>query len=253
MLVVQFSCGAASAVAAKLTLRNRSAENVLIVNAFIEEEHSDNRRFFEDCKKWFAHDIVTVRAEKFKASTIQVWTRKRFMKGPYGAPCSLELKRKPLDAICGPSDTKVIGFTADEAERADDLCEHFPDEKFAFPLIEENLTKQDCYAIVRRAGIELPMMYRLGYPNANCIGCPKGGQAYWQHIRKDFPKQFIQISDLQEAIGLGARFLRFRSGPRKGERMWLKELPEGCEPMAGAEDFTCSFFCDQTARGWRVD
>lgn len=30
--------------------------------------------------------------------------------------------------------------------------------------------------MVLRAGIELPLMYRMGYDNANCIGCVKGGE-----------------------------------------------------------------------------
>ena len=35
-----------------------------------------------------------------------------------------------------------------------------------------------------------PLMYDLGYPNNNCIGCVKGGMGYWNHIRKDFPEVF---------------------------------------------------------------
>ena len=44
-MVCQFSCGAASAVATKLILAAYPAEEVVIVNAFIKEEHEDNRRF----------------------------------------------------------------------------------------------------------------------------------------------------------------------------------------------------------------
>ena len=47
-MVCQFSCGAASAIATKLTLANHA--DVLIVNAFLEEEHPDNRRFLKDCE-----------------------------------------------------------------------------------------------------------------------------------------------------------------------------------------------------------
>lgn len=50
--VCQFSCGAASAVATKLTLAHVPREDVLIVNAFIQEEHEDNRRFLTDCERW---------------------------------------------------------------------------------------------------------------------------------------------------------------------------------------------------------
>lgn len=55
--VCHFSCGAASAVATQLILKERR-ENVLIVNAFIAEEHPDNRRFLRDCRDWFDRAAV---------------------------------------------------------------------------------------------------------------------------------------------------------------------------------------------------
>lgn len=104
--------------------------------------------------------------------------------------------------------------------------------------------KSDCFAIVDRAGLQLPEMYRLGYRNANCIGCPKGGQAYWQAIRHDFPERFDEIRAIQDAIGPGAYFLRFRSGPRAGERMALADLPPGRGDSGKDLEFDCSFFCE---------
>lgn len=57
-IVCQFSCGAASAVATKLMLVENPNTPLLIVNAFIEEEDDDNRRFLGDCEKWFEHPIM---------------------------------------------------------------------------------------------------------------------------------------------------------------------------------------------------
>ena len=76
----------------------------------------------------------------------------------------------------------------------------------------------------------------------------KGGQAYWQNIRADFPERFVQIQAIQEAIGPGASFLRFRSGPKKGERMPLAELPLGRGDMKQEPSFSCSFFCQMAER-----
>lgn len=242
-MVCQFSCGAASAVATKLILSEYPAEQVFIVNAFIKEEHEDNRRFLADCEKWFAHPITVLRDEKYGASTHELWRQKRYMKGPRGAPCSASLKRKVLGLFAQEGDVNVVGFTREEADRFDDLCDAFPEKTWKAPLIERDLGKEDCFAMVDRAGIELPMMYRLGYDNANCIGCPKGGQAYWQNIRADFPEQFVQIKAIQEDIGPGANFLRFRSGARMNERMSLAELPAGRGNMKGEPSFSCSFFC----------
>jgi len=247
-IICQFSCGAASAVATKLTLAEHDRENVMIVNAFIEEEHRDNRRFLADCEKWFDHPIVQFRDEKYSASTHEVWRRSRFMKGPHGAPCSLKLKRELLNSVAKPGDISVIGFTREESDRAYELEMYFGEENFAFPLIDRDLSHDDCLAIVERAGIKLPMMYRMGYANASCIGCPKGGQNYWQRIRRDFPQQFVQIQEIQENIGPGAYFLRHRSGARAGERMSLAELPPGDGNLADEPSFSCSFFCAMAER-----
>lgn len=48
-VAVWFSCGAASAVAAKLTLDKYGSTNrVSIINNPIQEEHEDNQRFLSD-------------------------------------------------------------------------------------------------------------------------------------------------------------------------------------------------------------
>ncbi len=242
--VCQFSCGASSAVATKLTLADHDRNSILIVNAFIQEEDADNRRFLDECEQWFGQTIHVMRDKKYNASTDEVWRRKQFMKGPHGAPCSLELKRKLLASITLPEDIAVIGFTADEADRLDDLREYFPATHWEAPLIDRNITKADCLSIVADAGIEIPRMYRKGYDNANCVGCPKGGQNYWQAIREDFPERFVQVKSIQESIGPGAYFLQFRSGSRKGERMSLADLPPGRGNMADEPSFSCSFFCE---------
>ncbi|HWF62925.1 MAG TPA: hypothetical protein VN666_21815 [Nitrospira sp.] len=250
-IVCQFSCGAASAVATKLTLAHYGHENVIIVNAFLKEEDSDNRRFAADCEKWFDHPITTLRDEKYGASAREVWTRVRFIKGPHGAPCSLKLKRELLAEIAQDGDINILGFTAEEWDRLEDFRENFPSKNAQSPLVEKGLTKADCLSMVERAGIELPHMYRLGYQNTNCIGCPKGGQNYWMNIREDFPQDFVQIKAIQEDIGEGAYFLQFRSGPRKGERMSLSDLPPGRGNMALDPNFSCSFYCELAEREYR--
>lgn len=166
------------------------------------------------------------------------------------APCSAALKRDVLASVAMPlfGDISVIGYTVEERDRADNLQDRFPEESFYFPLIERSLSKADCLGIIAKAGIELPMMYRMGYQNANCIGCPKGGMNYWMRIREDFPARFAQIENLQSELGPGASFLRFRSGPRKGDRMSLAELPPGRGNLGDESDFSCSHLCETVER-----
>lgn len=224
-IVCQFSCGAASAVAAKLTITKFGlAEDVQVVNAFVKEEHPDNRRFLSDCEHWLGQPITVLRDARYGASIIEVFRRKQFMKSRYGAPCTTELKRRLLDRWCRPDDVRVFGFTAEEEGRFEDFKERNPDKAVWAPLIERGLGKKDCLAMLERAGIELPLMYRMGYSNANCVGCVKGGEGYFRAIREDFPAEFETLCQVQESIGPGAYLFRNRA---TGERYSLRDIPPG--------------------------
>lgn len=243
-IVCQFSCGAASAVATKLAIAKYGAtHDVQIINAFLQEEHEDNRRFAADCEPWFGQPINVLRDEKYGASIIQVFKRRQYMKGPKGAPCSKALKRDLLDSWSQPGDIMVFGYTMEEADRLDDFRERNPARPVIAPLIDAGLGKEDCKAMVSRAGIVLPIMYLMGYDNANCIGCVKGGEGYWRAIREDFPEYFEAICLLQDEIGEGSWFLRYRSGPRAGERFPLRDLPAGTARRNEVLP-SCSFFCE---------
>ena len=58
-----------------------------------------------------------------------------------------------------------------------------------------------CAGLILNQGIELPEMYKLGYPNNNCIGCVKGGKGYWNKIRVDFPETFERMTKAERAAG----------------------------------------------------
>src|SRR5262249_47471245 len=142
--------------------------------------------------------------------------------------------------FCQPGDINVLGYTDEERDRFDNFLDANPGRKVWCPLIERNLTHADCLAIVQDAGIELPLMYRLGFKNANCEGCCKGGEGYWNKIRKVFPHRFEQVADIQEMIGPGAKFLRNRI---TGERIYLRELDPAHGRIEDEPEISCSFFC----------
>ncbi len=252
-IICQFSCGAASAVATKLAIAQYWMDHeILIINAFIVNEHPDNRRFADDCERWFGYPITVLRDERFGADTHQVWKRERFLRSPAGAPCSRALKRKVLDAVKLPDDIVVFGYTAEEVDRLVDFKSHNPHLRVIAPLIDLGLGKQDCKAMIERAGIALPAMYQLGYDNANCIGCVKGGKGYWRAIREDFPEQFAAISAIEQDLGPKAYLFKGRPivveteyGPvmKAGGRTSLADLGDG--PVRRNEELpSCSFYCE---------
>lgn len=234
-IVCHFSCGAASAVATKLTLSRAPFDEVVIYSAFIVEENSDNRRFLADCEKWFAHPVVVLRDEKYGASAREVWGRVRFLKSRFGAPCSVKLKREVIEAACLPTDRHVYGFTWDERNK--ERVKRFLGVGGLCPLIDRQLTHGDCLAIIQDAGILL--RYRKGWNNANCDGCPKGGEGYWNKVRREQPDVFLEVSKIEEELGPGAYIFRNR---KTGERFPLSKL----DPSSGRHDEPapeCSFFC----------
>jgi hypothetical protein len=244
-IVCQFSCGAASAVATKLALAKYSeTHDVQILNAFLVEEHPDNRRFLADCERWFGRTVTVLRDEKYGASIIRVFEKTRFMASRHGANCTKILKRKLMDDWKQPGDVMVLGYTAEEADRLEDFRDRNPDRPVIAPLIDAGLGKEDCKAMIERAGIYLPVMYRMGYDNANCIGCVKGGEGYFRAIREDFPEQFEALAKVQDEIGEGAFLFRNRS---TGERYSLRDIPPG--PIRRNEALpSCSFFCEIAER-----
>lgn len=205
------------------------------------QEDDDNRRFLTDCERWFNHPITVLRDEKNGASAATVWKKHKFMvSGLWGSPCSFELKRDVVDPHCLPTDRHVFGFTIDERHRVARLKGTKGERYILAPLIDRNLSHQDCLAIVERAGIVLPRMYTLGFNNANCKGCPKGGEGYWNKTREIFPDVFQSRMELQEYIGPNAYFFRNR---KTGERYGLKDLKLG----AGRHNEQlpeCSLFCN---------
>lgn len=247
-IVCQFSCGAASAVAAKLVLAEYPKDRVHIVNAFIVEEDEDNRRFLGDCERWLNHPITVLRDQKYGASVIEVFRRKQYMKGQYGASCSQALKRDVLNAFALPSDIYCLGYTAEEEDRFTDFKEFNPGREVIAPLIEKGLRKSDCLAMIERAGIVLPLMYRKGFKNANCKCCIKGGEGYMNKSRIEFPAEFNVLADVQESIGPGAYLFRDR---KTNIRYSLRDLPADKGRYQDEPEISCSFFCEMAEQDIR--
>jgi len=205
-IVCWFSGGVTSAVATKLALERY--EDVEIVFFETGNHHPDNERFFVDCEKWFGQPITTLQHEKF-GDIYSVFTEENFINSPYGAPCTKYLKKnvrleweKKVD-FKRNYDGQVFGFESSPREysRAERFNKEFPYTKPLFPLIACDLTKEDCLKLLKKNGIEVPMMYRLGYLNNNCVGCVKGGMGYWNKIRVDFPEVFEKTATLERELG----------------------------------------------------
>jgi hypothetical protein len=198
-------------------------------------EHPDNLRFIADCERWFDHPVTILKSAKY-ADTWDVWEKRRFLVGATGALCTVELKKKLRYAFERPTDVQVFGYTAGEEHRAEQFRTQNPGVDLRTPLIERGLGRNDCLAIIDRAGIEIPAMYRLGYANANCQGCPKGGMGYWNKVRVDFPEIYERMAKLERDIGHSIQ--KDEHGP-----VWLDEMDPERGDYPTEPKVECSLLC----------
>ena len=243
VIAVWFSCGAASAIAAQETLRLYGDRcDVRVINSPVAEEDPDNRRFLADVEKWLGVKVEIALNPKYPdGSAVKVWDDRKAMSFPHGAPCTIELKKRPREIWedANKPDWHVLGFTSEERHRFDRF--KLTERDNVLPvLIDANLAKSECAQRLVEAGIKLPRVYREGYANANCIACSKAtSPTYWNHVRKTRPEIFAERAE--QSRRLGVRLVRV-----KGERIFLDELDPDARgaPMKTMQS-ECGIFCEE--------
>ena len=171
----------------------------------IADQHPDSLRFIKDCEKALGKPIKILRSSEYDSveEAIRAAGVIRMVSG--FAPCTAWLKkrvRKQWEIEHSDYEiTYVWGFDLNEKRRAENVVDTMIEFNHEFPLIDNNLSKQDCHAIAAKLGIKRPVMYDMGYNNNNCIGCVKGGMGYWNKIRVDFPEVFESRAKLERDIG----------------------------------------------------
>jgi hypothetical protein len=235
--VIWFSCGACSAICAWLY---RDHPETCFVYCDTGGEHPDNKRFLIDIENLIGHKIVVLKNEKY-TDHIDVCEKTKYINGSDGARCTVELKKKMRYRFQLPTDIQILGYAYDEIDRAESFQKSFPEVNAVFPLIERKIAKKDCVSMIGGLGLEMPVMYRLGYNNNNCIGCVKGGKGYWNKIRKNFPDVFGRMAKAERFIG--ASCIKEELPDKNTRRVYLDEL----DPEAGRDireyDMNCDFVC----------
>ena len=196
MKIGWFSCGCSSLVACKISNPDK------IIYIHVANQHPDTLRFLVDANGILGN--IEILQSMDYVSVDDVITSRRYINGPSGARCTLELKkrvRQKWEQENWDRHTYVWGFDLTEKSRAERTIESMPEFDHEFPLIDAGLTKGDCHALCEKWGIKRPAMYDLGYPNNNCIGCVKGGKGYWNKIREDFPAVFKRRARQEREIG----------------------------------------------------
>lgn len=99
-----------------------------------------------------------------------------------------------------------IGISVDEWERAR-TDSGIPHQTLEYPLLDLNLSRQDCINIITKAGLPLP-------PKSSCYFCPFHSLEEWRKIKKEQPDLFDKAVELEILLNqrretLGKDAIRF--------------------------------------------
>ena len=209
----------------------------------IADQHPDSMRFIEDCENVIGKPIQILKSSEYRCvedcirtagfignyrtgiAVCTNWMKKRVRK-------QWEYEHKDYDL------TYVWGFDLKEKNRAERTIEGNPQAQHEFPLIDKGLSKEEVHGLFERTfDFKRRLMYDMGYPNNNCIGCVKGGMGYWNRIREDFPEVFESRAKLEREVGYSI----LKDG--NGNPIYLDEL----EPNRGNMNMEifpdCSIMC----------
>jgi len=255
-LIFWYSCGASSATAIKIGLADKNYcdqfNEIVIAYCKVQEEHPDNGRFFKECEQWFGLKVTVLMHEGYKGSIYNVF-EKNYMRTPAGSPCTRALKKQVREKFQKKGDVHVFGYTVEEEDRSNNFIDANNEIETWWPLIERRITKENCLAMVERAGIDLPEMYKLGYQHNNCIGCVKGGMGYWNKIRKDFPVAFERMAKFEREKGYTVLKEPKSNRPESGQPLFLDTLDPNRGRVADEPGIECGIFCEIAEASYTAD
>jgi hypothetical protein len=203
--VVGFSGGVTSAWCAGWALRNFPREEVILLFHDTKEEHPDTYRFLREMAAALGMPIT----EKSDGRSVtELFYDEGFLGNNQNAMCSRVLKREQGDKFIARLQamtfkvSMVFGFSAEEPKRVS----HAVGRALAlgvtplFPIVTEKVTKQQCSDWCQTLGVRPSSMYCWA-DHANCVGCVKGGRAYWLAVKEHHPEVFEQRAAMEEEFG----------------------------------------------------
>jgi hypothetical protein len=218
--VVQFSGGTGSWATARRVADRHGTDRLVLLFADTLVEDPDLYRFLDQA----AADIgVPVTRVCDGRTPEQVDVDRKWLSNSRIAQCSLELKIKPcrawLEEHCDPSSTVLyVGIDWTEMDRIPGIVKGWSPWRVETPLTSPPyLDKHGIAAELRRRGIELPLLNRIGFPHNNCGGaCVRGGQAQWVNLYRKFPERYAVKEKHEERmraeLGSDVAILRERPG-----------------------------------------
>jgi hypothetical protein len=204
--VVGFSGGVSSAWCAGWALRTYPRDRVVFLFHDTKEEDPDTYRFIKEMAAVFGHPIME---RSDGRSVVEVFDDENAIANNRMAFCSRILKADQRDRYFGELREQgegeiinVLGFSAIEWQRVQRASARAEASGYVarFPMIEEKVSKQAAADWCISLGVRPPRMYTWS-EHANCVGCVRGGKAYWLAVAKNAPEVFAARSALEDQFG----------------------------------------------------
>ena len=202
--VVQMSGGVGSFLAAQRAIARFGQENVVLLFADTLIEDEDLYRFLDDSSAALGVPITRIADGR---TPWEVFRDVRYLGNTRIDPCSKVLKRellrKWIDDNCDPTSTVVaLGIDWTESHRFERAAPRWLPWELWAPLCDEPLIdKADTPAALAALGIELPRLYKLGFPHNNCGGfCIKAGQAQFKLLHEKMPERYAECEAQEESL-----------------------------------------------------
>lgn len=196
--IVSLSGGLGSAFAAQRAIDRYGRENVALWFADTKAEDPDLYRFLHDLMDRWGGTLYWYTDGR---TPQEVWDQKKLIPNSLIAPCTYELKVKPFRqfiAAMPKLPVVYIGFKSHEVRRQVNTTESYaaamPDVQVEYPLLWEPVETRRLEDLCEpELGIELPLLYRLGYEYNNCSGvCCRSGKECWLRTLEHFPERYAE-------------------------------------------------------------
>lgn len=189
------------------------------------------------------YEYLNAWADKFKITIIKstwgslydyCWDHK-MVPATYPRWCTVHFKIKPFTEYVDKPCFKMLAFATDESHRAKLSVDN--DIEHRFPLLEHNVSRDECKKIITRNGLPVPH-------RSKCFICPFQTIAEWKALRMNHPDLFCKAEQLEErnreyrrSIGKKPLYLYGNAKPLREvvqetqSRLWKEDEYPPCECM----------------------
>lgn len=227
--IISLSGGIGSYFTLKRVLEKYNKNDVIAVFCDTLAEDGDLYRFLDDIEKHL--DIKIIRLCYGKTPS-ELAFEDNFIYNSRVANCSKKLKSRVFNAWLKehykPSECVLyLGIDWTEIHRTNAITNNYKPYKVEYPMCEKPyLIKSEMLETLKKDGIEIPRLYKLGFSHNNCKGfCFKGGLGHYKLLLEKDRTLYLECENkeqmLRQKIGKDVAILK-----RQGKPFTLRQLRE---------------------------